>query len=324
LSLRILLVDSKDRKVRDTHHQAIQRAEPELRKLGVEVKQVAKPSGQGMPVVDLRTAADGVGRPYVALDAWDAANVTRPSVVADPLCRSYWKFCASKDRSVYAAKGREHCYRVRGSKPRLRGEEVREEDAGKVVAAPVYFSIQKMRSVLAAPAPNPQRKDIAVFFAGTVVYGDPGVTAHRSGLHAALLRLMSTDKSGLRWVIEKRSMRFPAYVDAISKALIAVSPWGYGELCWRDVEAAAAGCIVVKPDSRHLCAPGDLFELPCFRHVSPTWDGLEEAISYLLERIPRIQRDGAESAAEIRKRGSPSEVAEWYRRETAKFADMEA
>ena len=33
---------------------------------------------------------------------------------------------------------------------------------------------------------------------------------------------------------------------------LCFSPFGYGELCWRDVEAFASGAVLVKPDMSHL------------------------------------------------------------------------
>ena len=33
---------------------------------------------------------------------------------------------------------------------------------------------------------------------------------------------------------------------------ICISPFGYGEICWRDFEAILCGCLVVKPDMSHV------------------------------------------------------------------------
>jgi len=37
------------------------------------------------------------------------------------------------------------------------------------------------------------------------------------------------------------------------------SPFGYGELCWRDIEAIAAGAVLIKPDMSHLRTEPDLY-----------------------------------------------------------------
>lgn len=42
-------------------------------------------------------------------------------------------------------------------------------------------------------------------------------------------------------------------------AKICVSPFGYGEICWRDFEAIMSGCLLVKPDTRHIRSLPDLF-----------------------------------------------------------------
>ncbi|MEM7806628.1 MAG: glycosyltransferase [Planctomycetota bacterium] len=49
---------------------------------------------------------------------------------------------------------------------------------------------------------------------------------------------------------------------------IVVSPFGYGEICYRDLEAIAAGCVLVKPTMEHVRSKPDLYEpgvtyLPC-------------------------------------------------------------
>jgi hypothetical protein len=41
---------------------------------------------------------------------------------------------------------------------------------------------------------------------------------------------------------------------------LVFSPFGYGEICWRDIEAIAAGAVLVKPDMSHLATRPDLYE----------------------------------------------------------------
>ena len=35
---------------------------------------------------------------------------------------------------------------------------------------------------------------------------------------------------------------------------LCFSPFGYGEVCWRDFEAMSTGAVLVKPDMSHLQA----------------------------------------------------------------------
>ena len=43
------------------------------------------------------------------------------------------------------------------------------------------------------------------------------------------------------------------------RSKVCFSPFGYGELCWRDIEAIAAGAVLIKPDMSHLRTVPDLY-----------------------------------------------------------------
>lgn len=88
-----------------------------------------------------------------------------------------------------------------------------------------------------------------------------------------------------------------AYYREMRRSRICVSPFGYGELCWRDFEAILSGCLLVKPDVGHLETEPDVF-LPLETYVPVRWDfaDLEEVLRHYLahpeerERICRRAR----------------------------------
>ena len=49
------------------------------------------------------------------------------------------------------------------------------------------------------------------------------------------------------------------YYDEMQRSTICVSPFGYGELCWRDFEAILCGCLLIKPDMSHIETAPDIF-----------------------------------------------------------------
>lgn len=58
------------------------------------------------------------------------------------------------------------------------------------------------------------------------------------------------------------------YYAELLGAKICVSPFGYGEICWRDFEAVVCGAVIVKPDMQHVETRPDIFHagvtyLPC-------------------------------------------------------------
>lgn len=91
------------------------------------------------------------------------------------------------------------------------------------------------------------------------------------------------------------------YAREMSRSRICVSPFGYGELCWRDFEAILAGCLLVKPDVAHLATEPDVF-VPRETYVPVRWDlsDLESTLRHHLARpdeIDRIRRNAFERLA---------------------------
>lgn len=68
------------------------------------------------------------------------------------------------------------------------------------------------------------------------------------------------------------------------RSRICVSPFGYGEICWRDFEAICCGCLLIKPDMSHVRTAPDLF-VPGVTYVPVRWDysDLEEKCAYFIE-----------------------------------------
>lgn len=61
------------------------------------------------------------------------------------------------------------------------------------------------------------------------------------------------------------------YYAELLRSRFCISPFGYGELCWRDFESILCGAVLVKPDMSHLRTAPDLF-LPGETYVPVRWD----------------------------------------------------
>jgi hypothetical protein len=61
------------------------------------------------------------------------------------------------------------------------------------------------------------------------------------------------------------------YYHEMRRSRICVSPFGYGEICWRDFEAVILGCMLIKPDTRHIRTSPDIF-VPFETYVPVKWD----------------------------------------------------
>ncbi|MCR9258136.1 MAG: glycosyltransferase [Pseudomonadaceae bacterium] len=78
------------------------------------------------------------------------------------------------------------------------------------------------------------------------------------------------------------------YWDELRKSKACVSPFGYGEVCWRDFEAIAAGAVLIKPDMGHLETQPDIYQ-PYETYVPVRWDwkDLAEKVHWVLESEER-------------------------------------
>lgn len=104
--------------------------------------------------------------------------------------------------------------------------------------------------------------------------------------------IKALESAGARWrvAVPRERVSQAAYQAELRSARLCVSPFGYGELCWRDFEAIRAGCLLVKPDTGHIRTDPDLF-VPRITYVPVRWDfaDLEQAcLPYLRDEERRV------------------------------------
>jgi hypothetical protein len=95
--------------------------------------------------------------------------------------------------------------------------------------------------------------------------GTPWYTHMRTEAQDAVERV-----SGLNVVAEGRTS-YRQYIDELRSSKMCFSPFGYGEVCWRDFEAAATGTLLLKPDMAHIETEPDLY-LPGETYIALEWD----------------------------------------------------
>lgn len=116
---------------------------------------------------------------------------------------------------------------------------------------------------------------------GTVMY------AMRSPATAAIQRL----EGRFKVLAPTRKVDQHEYYREMLRSKICLCPFGFGELCWRDFEAALCGCLILKPDMSHVETAPDIF-LPHQTYVPLAWDysDLEEKAAYYLARPQVLER----------------------------------
>jgi len=77
------------------------------------------------------------------------------------------------------------------------------------------------------------------------------------------------------------------FICELQHAKVCFSPFGYGEVCWRDYEAIMAGSLLLKPDTGHIETHPDIFR-PWETYVPLRWD-----LTDLNETLRRLLKDSA-------------------------------
>ena len=62
-----------------------------------------------------------------------------------------------------------------------------------------------------------------------------------------------------------------AYMRELGQSRICFSPFGYGEVCWRDYEAVFSDALLIKPDMSHMLTAPDVF-VPNLTYIPIRWD----------------------------------------------------
>lgn len=144
-----------------------------------------------------------------------------------------------------------------------------------------------LKSILTTTPPDQSDRPIDVH-ARIEQKGSPWYSAMRREAELAVRRI-----EGVALTPEGR-IPLDQFLGEMRRSKLCWSPFGYGELCWRDIEAFLTGAVLIKPDMSHLVNRPDLFRagetyLPC------KWDfsDLEEVVRGALadrdlrERIAR-------------------------------------
>ena len=134
---------------------------------------------------------------------------------------------------------------------------------------------------------RPRRLDM--HFAGCCEYSGSEIETHRR----AALRI-AQEWPGPATSGNGRPFHGQDYLNVLRDTKVVLSPWGLGEACYRDYEALAAGCVLVKPYTGHVYCVPDIYVagatyVPCSVDLSD----VEEIIAAILDNwdVYRPMRD---------------------------------
>jgi hypothetical protein len=112
--------------------------------------------------------------------------------------------------------------------------------------------------------------DVASMF---TIWNDPFIKNHRGMIidHVKKFTNSRTD-----FVHNKKE-----YIKTLLNSKICISPWGWGEVCFRDFEAIYCGCVLLKPNSDHVKCFPNIFDKYCV-YFEPDCSDLEDKINYII------------------------------------------
>jgi len=159
--------------------------------------------------------------------------------------------------------------------------EVPAEILGKLHLTPNFFTgSQFLEAFRSGRAPDTAGRPIDIH-ARLATKGTPWYTSMRNDIAQRLDAL-----TGARTVTGD-AIPWRQYMAEMGQSKICASPFGYGELCWRDVEAFLAGAVLLKPDMSHLDTLPDLYR-PWETYAPIAWD-----FSDLADVVDRLLSDEA-------------------------------
>jgi hypothetical protein len=164
---------------------------------------------------------------------------------------------------------------------------VRLDQIGKIVSGWNIALDDKIRQLHAAhPVPPPTASRGIAVVCRTSVPRD-WIYPLRSAVIPEI-RLLAPEH---RVLVPEERVPQNVYYQEMLDSRICVSPFGYGEICWRDFEAILCGCVLVKPDMSHIETEPNVF-VPDVTYVPVRWDfsDLGAKLKDLLAQPERCER----------------------------------
>lgn len=218
----------------------------------------------------------------VAFMDWFAPLHLHPAVGVEPLIDVYIKKQVFKDfeefrrpvmgdtnLSDYYSKGHHLGYPIMVP-------QVSESLKGKLRLWSNFGLSPQMVDLFLSPLPDLDHRSIDLH-ARLAVNGEPWYKAMRQEAKDAVDRL-----AGIT-IAQHGRVRRDQFFAELADSKLCFSPFGYGEICWRDYEALATGALLLKPSIDHLDVDPAIF-IPGETYVSLPWDlsGLQDVITEYL------------------------------------------
>ena len=183
-----------------------------------------------------------------------------------------------------------------------------QEDLSKVHVGYSFCHYTKMNELAAISDSIDLNRENDLHFVGTVDYGkNILMTLHR---HEAIRQ---AQKLKCKTILNGgRPQNSSQYIMSLLKTKIVLSPWGHGEVCYRDYEAMFCGCVLLKPDSGYIDSFPDVFRnnisyIPCKADFSD----LQEKVDWILSNWNSLKEMRKANLNMVRNARIPKVFAGW-------------
>lgn len=236
-----------------------------------------------------RLRTDHPGARIACLD-WFAPTDLRNASRMDGMVDAYIKKHMLRDRSAY---GRptlgdtnltdHYARRLNLPEPEVRFA-IPPGFLDKLVVGPSFVTAPTILPTLLQRPPSFRRRDIDLH-ARFELDGTPWYRAMRAEADAAATSLVGMT------VAHGAGVHIAQFLSELRHSKVCLSPFGYGEVCWRDYEAVISGAVLLKPDMSHVETAPDIF-VPWETYVPLAWDmsDLSEVLHRLLGDAPTRER----------------------------------
>lgn len=114
-------------------------------------------------------------------------------------------------------------------------------------------------------------------------------THMRGRAYDAVQSLRATQGRDRMILCENNLVGYDQYINELAQSKLCFSPFGYGEVCWRDFEAILAGALLIKPAMDHIETNPNIY-VPYETYVPVAWDFSDfqsQCLRYLQEESER-------------------------------------
>ncbi|HTH27972.1 MAG TPA: hypothetical protein VL918_05845 [Sphingobium sp.] len=251
----------------------------------------------------------------IAFFDWFAPTDLRFADAVEPYVTAYAKKALLRDRSAYLrpTKGHSHLedhyaarFGVTASPPPEWSANGRILD--RLTTAPAFWAdawyLRKIERLAEPLATGVRDIDLHVRMA---TKGTPWYAAMRQEAANAAAALAGNVRLSPPDMTDHRT-----YMNELARSRLCFSPFGYGEICWRDYEAILSGAVLVKPDMSHIeCAP-DIYRAN-ETYVSVRWDmgDLREKVEAALADPEGMRRMALAAFALIKRHLGGNGIVDW-------------